>query len=53
LLGFIAPPGARACDARIGLTAPERIGAAISLASLVALGLYLLALLIPRRARSG
>jgi hypothetical protein len=40
LLGFQAPPGSRVCEAAIGETAPEKLGALIGWASLILLAGY-------------
>jgi len=47
LVGFVPPPGAKLCEARVGQTPQERLGGALTLTSAAALFAYLLWALIP------
>jgi len=54
LVSFTPPPGARACEARIEPTPPERLGALVSLAGLTLVAAYaLLTSRVGRRMRLG
>jgi hypothetical protein len=40
LVGFVAPPGATHCEAHIGVSRPETLGAIVAALSLLLLALY-------------